>query len=403
MAHHMLPVRAQHRVREIRKSTPCCLQKKVGPEDPSPNPESKGGAGCLRVWPGQEIGTSELPTASAGRHDSRHDLASGVPAKTISSKHHPAPNRNGDLAVLLSPAALTARDPPVLPQRAISDKSSTLAECCGRRLGRWLEDVLLECARALQTASARAHSGGDAVVVRSADDQPRVGRAGGPPGMTMMRREPLTRWMKTNVVRGERDMPKDKQRTAAVCGSGADARGHTRRIEEILYGCAHQPHSTGRELVTAKSSWTRAKRSKRAVPPRRRWLGLSVLGGEVGMGTMRSRRLLLGAKQARTPSAAPSRRGDRDRRKQRRECAVAGSVAARPAGGARSGRSRSTCQLDSYAGLYWDEEDMGRGSAGLPHRHHVAEHDTQLWTPPRMDTGQRDDACWERCSESSSD
>ncbi|KAJ7462900.1 hypothetical protein FB451DRAFT_1180542 [Mycena latifolia] len=135
---------------------------------------------------------------------------------------------------------------------------------------------------------------------------------------------------------------------------------------------------------SAKSSWTKAKRSKRAVPPRRRGLQLSVLRGEVGMGTMRSRCLLLEAKQARTPSAAPSRRGDRDRRKQRQERAVAGSIAVRPAGGARSGRSSSTHQSDSYAGLYWEEEeDIGRGgNAGLPYRHHVAGNGPQLGRRP---------------------
>ncbi|KAJ7482447.1 hypothetical protein FB451DRAFT_1393795 [Mycena latifolia] len=172
--------------------------------------------------------------------------------------------------------------------------------------------------------------------------------------------------------------------------------------EENKAQTANERHVDVCRKDSAKSSWTSAKRSQRAVPPRRRGVELGTgqhpaLGDKACMGTMRSRRLVLEAKQAGAPSAAPSRRGNRDRRKQRRGRAVAGSIAARPAGGARGGRSRSASDSASYAGLYWNEEDMGRASAGLPHRHHVEGHDAPLWTPPRMDAGQRDDLqCFRR-------
>ncbi|KAJ7434996.1 hypothetical protein FB451DRAFT_1465770 [Mycena latifolia] len=264
-------------------SAPCarntktwCLQKKVV-KDTLPSPESTGAL----YLPGVITECSWMSAGMAWPRNRHFRVAHRFSWKTYFNIYCvflcDFPLHGYDGGIELSTTCQSFRPPtdtsgapgarPACPATcAISDKSSTLAECCGRRLRRRLYDVLLACARALQTASASAHAGG--VVVRRADDQPRVGRAGGlPPGMRTMRREPLSRWW-TRVrncilplprsmrkARGEewhlQEMQKDKQRVTAV-SCAEPTLVDVPEGPRMLYGRVCQPRSTGRELATIR-------------------------------------------------------------------------------------------------------------------------------------------------------
>ncbi|KAJ7447014.1 hypothetical protein FB451DRAFT_1188526 [Mycena latifolia] len=326
---------------------------------------------------------------------------------------------------ILPTTTSTNGEPPVLPQRALG-AGGMLAEYHGPRLGRRLYDVCAGPAPCPRQRSQQGRCGGCTQRGRPATSQ------------TCWR---TSSWDEDDVESASKQPDEDKRGTLQPWwtkmedprrrqAAGENVEGLKVRSRFAVWRWEENKAQTANERQklpvdacredSAKSSWTRAERSKaRSAPTPSRVRGRNGCQGGAGRGWMGRmscweeddteragatfsarrqsfRRLLLEAKQASTPSAAPSRRGNLDHEKQRRERAVQERVAARPAGGARGGRSRSTCQSDSYAGLYWEEEDVEQGgSVGLPHRHRVKGHDAQLSTPPQMDTGQRDDVRWE--------